>query len=70
MTISNKNRLLVCLPFEKIVSLNAIIISTYSFYNMDKKVLRVIGEIIVFFLAKGAIIADERVASLVDMHVA
>ena len=71
--ISNENRWLVWLTIEEIVSLNAIIVSTYTFYHMNKKMLRggrVIRDVMVFFLAEGAVVADKGIAALVDMHVA
>jgi hypothetical protein len=71
--ISNQNRWLLWLTIEEIVSLNAIIVSTNTFYHMNKKMLRgvrVIRDVMVFFLAEGAVVANEGIAALIDMHVA
>ena len=71
--ISYENRWLIWLTIEKIISLDAIIITTDTFYHMNEKMLggmRVIRDVMVFFLAEGTIIAYEWIAALVDVHVA
>jgi len=70
---SNENRRLIGHAIEEIVSLNAIVVSTNTFYHVDKKMvggMRVIRDVVVFFLAEGAIVAEKGIAALIDMHVA
>lgn len=73
LMIGDEERWLLWLILEEIVSFDAIVVATYAFYHMDKKVfggMRVIRDVVVFFFAEGAIVADEGVAALIDVDMA